>query len=74
MIFPNLYFPWLAFEHLVHFGQLPNKAPDTENHGQARTPVAEWTTQNRFAAQIPMGREDISNPRSFKNIKNMTTV
>lgn len=46
----------------------PTKLLTTENHGRARTPAAEWMTQNKFAAQIPMGWVDISNPCSFKNL------
>jgi len=52
VIFSELYFPWLASEQSAHFGQLPNKAPDKEKHGKARTPGAEQTTQHRFEAQI----------------------
>lgn len=69
VVFPELYFPWLAPECFVHFGSLPNKVPDKEKHGSARTPGAGQTTHNRSAAWELMSCADTSNPRSFKRIK-----
>ena len=69
VVFSELYFPWLAHECSVHFGSLPNKVPDKEKHGKARTPGAEQTTHNRSAAWVLMSCADTSNPRSFRRIK-----